>query len=328
MRAVVIAKPGGVEVLQLREVSRPEPEAHEVLVRVRASALNRADILQRRGLYPAPPGAPPDIPGLEFAGEIHAIGSSVSLWKLGQRVIGLVGGGAHAEYLVAHERTVAETPSELSWPELAAIPEAFITAHDALWVQAGLRPGERVLIHAVASGVGLAAVQLSCAMNAFAFGTSRTADKLQRAMKFGLQSGFAVPTPPTSEDAERWKQTGGYQVVLDLAGGAYTNASIEALSSRGRIVLIGTMAGSKAEIDLGLVLRKRARIIGTALRARPIEEKIAVTRLFASEVLPFFNSGVLRSIVDSEFNMADIAEAHKRMESNETFGKVIIRVAD
>ena len=328
MRAVLIAKPGGIGVLELREVPRPEPQAHEVLVRVRASALNRADILQRRGLYPAPPGVPPDIPGLEFAGEIHAIGSSVSLCKVGQRVIGLVGGGAHAEYLVAHERTVAEAPSNLSWPELAAIPEAFITAHDALWVQAGLRPGERVLIHAVASGVGLAALQLSCAMRAYAFGTSRTAEKLQRAMQFGLPSGFAVPASPTSEDVERWKQAGDYQVVLDLAGGAYTNASIQALSSRGRIVLIGTMAGSKAEIDLGLMIHKRVRIISTALRARPIEEKIAVTRSFASEVLPFFNSGVLRPIVDSEFRLEDIADAHKRMESNETFGKIVLRVAD
>jgi NADPH:quinone reductase-like Zn-dependent oxidoreductase len=265
---------------------------------------------------------------MEFAGEVQAIGAAVRLWKPGQRVIGLTGGGAYAEYLVAHERTLAEAPPNLSWPELAAIPEAFITAHDALWIQARLRPSERVLIHAVGSGVGLAALQLTRALNAIPYGTSRTADKLQRAKELGLESGFVVPDPPTPAAAKEWSKDGGFDVVLDLAGGAYTNASVHALALQGRIVLVGTMAGAKAELDLGLMLGKRARMIGTVLRARPLEEKIAVTRAFADEVLPLFTNGVLRPIIDSEFSMQDVRRAHERMESNETFGKIVLRMSD
>ena len=328
MRAVVITRFGGPEVLEVRNVLRPEPESNEVLVRVQASALNRADLLQRRGQYPAPPGAPADIPGMEFSGEVHAIGASVRLWKPGQRVIGLTGGGAYAEYLVAHERTLAEAPPNLSWPELAAIPEAFITAHDALWMQARLRPSERVLTHAVGSGVGLAALQLTRAMNAIPYGTSRTADKLQRAKALGLESGFVVPDPPTPAAGNEWSKDGGFDVVLDLAGGAYTNASLHALALQGRIVLVGTMAGAKAELDLGLMLGKRAKMIGTVLRARPLEEKIAVTRAFADQVLPLFTNGVLCPIIDSEFSMQDVGRAHERMESNETFGKIVLRMSD
>ena len=328
MRAVVITRFGGPEVLEIRRVPVPQPGLSEVLVRVHSSALNRADLLQRRGQYPAPPGAPRDIPGMEFAGEVHAIGSDVRLWKPGQRVIGLTGGGAYAEYLIAHERTLAEGPSNLSWTELAAIPEAFITAHDALWMQAGLRPSERVLIHAVGSGVGLAALQLTRAMNAVPCGTSRTADKLQRAKALGLECGFVVPNPPTSAEGKEWSSDGSFDVVLDLAGGAYTNASLHALASRGRILLVGTMAGAKAELDLVLMLGRRATMIGTILRARPLEEKIAVTRAFANEVLPLFVTGILRPIIDSEFSMQDVRHAHERMESNETFGKIVLRVAD
>ena len=327
MNAVVITRFGGPEVLEVRRVPVPQPGSTEVLVRVHASALNRADLLQRRGQYPAPPGVPDDIPGMEFAGEVHAIGSAVRLWKPGQRVIGLIGGGSYAEYLVAHERGLAEGPSNLSWTELAAIPEAFITAHDALWMQAGLRPSERVLIHAVGSGVGLAALQLTRAMNAVPCGTSRTAEKLQRAKELGLECGFVVPNSPTSAEAKEWSSEGGFDVVLDLAGGAYTNASLHALALQGRILLVGTMAGAKAELDLGLLLGRRATLIGTTLRARPLEEKIAVTRSFADEVLPLFSRRVLRPVIDSEFNMHDVRRAHERMESNETFGKIVLRIA-
>ena len=174
MLAAVISRPGGPEVLDLRTVIRPSPESNEVLIRVRASALNRADLLQRQGHYPAPPGVPADIPGMEFAGEVAQIGSNVHLWKPGDRVMGLVAGGAHAEYLVAHERTLMQIPSSLTWQQAAAVPEAFITAHDALWIQAALRPNERVLVHAVGSGVGIAAVQLAKALCSIPFGTSRT----------------------------------------------------------------------------------------------------------------------------------------------------------
>lgn len=326
MLAAVITRPGGPEVLEVRDTPRPTPQKNEVLVRVRASALNRADLLQRRGHYPAPPGVPADIPGMEFAGEVDQIGDAVQLWKPGQRVMGLVGGGAYAEYLVTHERTLARVPDNLRWEQAASIPEAFITAHDALWMQAALRPSERVLIHAVGSGVGLAALQLARAMNAVPCGTSRTSDKLQRAKQFGLADGFVVPSAPTPEDGKRWSANGAFDVVIDLTGGPYVNASLHALSHRGRIILVGTMAGAKSEVDLGLMLGKRARMTGTVLRARPLEEKIAVTRSFVAEVLPLFVSGVLQTVIDSEFTLKDVRRAHERMESNESFGKIVLRV--
>ena len=197
MRAVIITKPGGPEVLEIQQVETPHPRAGEVLVRVRASALNRADVLQRQGRYPAPPGAPQNIPGLEFAGEVTELGDGATRWRVGPRVFGITAGGGHAEYLTSHERMLAEIPANLSWSEAAAIPEAFITAHDALWKQAALAANETVLIHAAGSGVGLAAIQLVRAKGAIPYGTSRTAGKLDKARQFGLQDGV-----PLSGDLE------------------------------------------------------------------------------------------------------------------------------
>lgn len=328
MFAVVISRPGGPEVLEIRQIPKPIPLGNEVLVRVQASALNRADLLQRRGQYPAPPGVPTDIPGMEFAGEVEGVGDSVQLWKPGQRVMGLIGGGAHTQYLVTHERTLMEVPANLTWEEAAAIPEAFVTAHDALWIQAALRPNERVLIHAIGSGVGIAALQLTKAMNAVPFGTSRTADKIERAKKYGLESGFLVSGTPRPEEGTRWAATGGFDVVADLVGGAYVGADLRALAPHGRIILIGTTAGAKSEIELGLMLGKRARMIGTVLRARPLEEKITVARNFAREVLPLFSRGVLRAVIDSTYSVGDVRRAHERMESNESFGKIVLRMWD
>jgi putative PIG3 family NAD(P)H quinone oxidoreductase len=326
MNAVVIGQSGGPGVLQIRQIPRPVPQASEALVRVHASALNRADLLQRRGLYPAPAGAPADIPGLEFAGEVEAVGSAVQLWKTGDRVMGLTAGGAQAQYLITHERTLAEVPSNLTYEQAAAVPEAFITAHDALWKQTALRPGERVLIHAVGSGVGLAAVQLTRALNATPFGTSRTAEKLKRAKQFGLERGFLVQDSPTAEDSKRWSESGLFDIVADLVGGAYVNASLQALASRGRIIQIGTMGGAKSELDIGWLMGKRATVIGTMLRARPLEEKIAVTRIFAAEVLPLFREGILQPVIDTTYHMRDIRLAHERMESNASFGKIVLLI--
>lgn len=328
MLAVVIAGAGGPEVLETKLVAKPVPCSSEVLVRVRAAALNRADILQRKGRYPAPPGSPGDIPGMEFAGEIEATGSAVQLWRTGDRVMGLVGGGAYAQYIAVHERTLMRIPEQLDFEQAAAIPEAFITAHDALWVQAAVRASERVLIHAVASGVGLAAVQLARAINAIPFGTSRTPDKLEKANQYGLAAGFSLSTVPTHEDAKIWSANGPFDVVLDLVGGAYTNASLHTLADRGRIMLIGTMGGAKVELDSSMVLAKRARLIGTVLRARPLEEKIAVTRQFAAEVLPLFSNGSLHAVIDSSFDLRDVRAAHERMESNQSFGKIVLCIGN
>ena len=329
MRAAVITAPGGPEVLEIRDLPRPEPEGEQILVRVRASALNRADLLQRAGKYPAPPGAPADVPGIEFAGEVVSGGRDARLWREGDPVFGITGGGAHAEYLVAHERAVAAIPDTLSWTDAAAIPEAFLTAHDALWVQAGLRPSERVLIHAVGSGVGLAAVQLARAIGAVPYGDARTADKVERAREHGLEDGVALgdDLSPLADAVKRWTGGPGVDVVLDLVGGPYVKASVDALGLKGRLMLVGTMAGGRAELELGKALGKRLRIVGTVLRARPLEEKIDATRRFAAEVVPLFERGLLRPVVDEIFDLDRIADAHERLASNETFGKVVVRIA-
>src|SRR5438105_4437746 len=259
MRAAVITRPGGPEVLEIRDVERPEPGSGEVLVRVRASALNRADLLQREGRYPAPPGWPPDIPGMEVAGEIAARGRGASLWKEGDRVFGIVGGGGNAELVVTHERTLAAVPSNLSWPEAAAVPEAFITAHDALVTQAEVRPSERVLIHAIGSGVGLAAMQLASAAGAVPLGDARSPAKIDRACALGLAHGLVVgeDTAVIAKRVLEWTGGAGAEIVLDLIGGAYTVASIAACAPRGRIILIGTMAGRDVSLPLGVILGKR-----------------------------------------------------------------------
>jgi len=254
------------------------------------------------------------------------VGASVRQWKPGQRVFGLIGGGAHAEYLVTYERLLAEIPANLTFEQAAAIPEVFITAHDALWTQAQLRPGESVLIHAVGSGVGLAAVQLCRAIQAVPFGTSRTADKIERSKALGLEAGLALGDnlDQLTAAAQKWTAGKGINVVLDLVGGTYVKASQAVLASKGRMVLVGTVAGGSYELDARFMLSKRLRVWGTVLRARTLEEKIEVTQRFAAEVVPLLASGVLRPNIDTVFPLAEIGKAHARLESNETFGKVVV----
>jgi putative PIG3 family NAD(P)H quinone oxidoreductase len=329
MRAAVITRPGGPEVLELRDVEPPEAGKGEVLVRIRASALNRADLLQREGRYPAPAGWAADIPGMEIAGEIVACGSGTSLWKDGDRVFGIVGGGGNAEFIVTHERTLAAIPSNLSWTVAAAVPEAFITAHDALVTQAEVRPSERVLIHAIGSGVGLAALQLASAAGAIPFGNARNAEKIDRARQLGLAEGVVVGDDVgiVAKRVLEWTHGVGAEIVLDLVGGPYTPISIAAAAPKGRIILIGTMAGRDASLPLGVILGKRLTIRGTVLRARPLEEKIAVTRAFASQVVPLLARGVVHAVVDRVFPLDQIAAAHRHLESNATFGKVVLEHA-
>ncbi len=328
MRAVVITRPGGPEVLAVREVPRPVPGAGEVLVRVHAAGLNRADLLQREGRYPAPAGAPAEIPGLEFAGEVAALGPGVRSWTPGARVFGITGGGAYAEYLVAHERMLVAIPETLDWIAAAAAPEAFITAHDALVTQARLRPSERVLIHAVGSGVGLAAVQLVRAVGAIPYGDARSATKLDAARRWGLEDGALVEGDPIClvERVRAWTGGVGVDVILDLVGGSYVTAGVAALAPRGRLLLVGILAGREASIPLGRVLGARLTIIGTVLRSRPLEEKIAASQAFAREVVPLLAQGVLRPVVDCVVPLEEARRAHERLESNATIGKVVLAV--
>ncbi len=329
MKAVTIVTHGGVEGLEVRQVpDPPRPTADRVRVRVHAAALNRADILQRLGRYPAPPGFPANIPGLEFAGEVDEVGEEVRAWRKGQRVFGITGGGAQAEYVTVPENTLAEIPANLNWTEAAAIPEVFITAHDALFTQARLMMGERVLIHAAGSGVGTAAIQLAHAAGATVYGTSRSADKLQKARPLGLDESIDVGNTPDkfAEAVRGWTTGAGVHVILDLVGAAYLKANLESLAPKGRLMFIGTTSGAKGELDLSTVMGKRARLMGTVLRARSTEEKATATRLFAAHAVPLLARGIVRPIVDRVYSIDEVRAAHERLESNESFGKVVLTI--
>jgi NADPH:quinone reductase len=329
MKAVTIVRHGEVEGLEIREVETPEkPTADRVRVRVRAAALNRADILQRLGRYPAPPGFPQHIPGLEFAGEVEAVGDEVTLWKPGPRVFGIIGGGAQAEFVVVPENHLAAVPPNLDWASAAAVPEAFITAHDALLTQARLKVGETALVHAAGSGVGTAAIQLGKATGAKIFGTSRTEEKLKRAKPYGLSNCIVIKDDPSvfSVAVREWTDGQGVNVILDLVGARYLEANLNALATRGRMMLVGTTSGSKATLDFGKVMGKRAKIIGTVLRARSAEEKAKATRLFAAHVVPLLANDEVKPVIDSVYKLDQVREAHNRMESNESFGKIVLLI--
>lgn len=328
MRAVVITHAGGPDALALRDVETPVPAPGELLVRVQATALNRADILQREGRYPAPPGAPADIPGLEFAGDVVDRGSGATRWPIGARVFGITGGGAHAEFVVVNQDAVAGIPDHIGWVEAAAVPEAFITAHDAMIVQADLAMGETVLVHAVASGVGLAAVQLARAWGAIPFGTSRTPEKLLAAREAGLEDGIAVRNDfePLSKAVETWTSGRGIDVTLDLVGGPYLAASAKVAAPRGRIMIIGSLAGQTGDFPLSVVLRKRLQLRGTVLRSRALAEKIDATARFEREVVPLLATGKVKPVIDTVFSLEQIAGAHRRVESNASIGKVVVVV--
>jgi putative PIG3 family NAD(P)H quinone oxidoreductase len=329
VKAIVISRFGGPEVLELREVDTPTPGRGEARVRVRATAVNRADLLQRAGAYPAPPDAPADIPGLEFAGEIDALGdgaAAVSDLAVGDRVFGLAGGGAYAEALVVHARALARIPDGLSFTDAAAVPESFITAWDAMVVQARLAAGDSVLIHAAGSGVGTAAVQIARAIGARSVGTARTRDKLARARAFGLDQEIVVEDGAFADAVLRATGGRGADVVLELVGGRYLAEDLACAAPRARIVLVGLMAGARAELDLGQLLRKRLQITGTVLRARPLEEEIAAVQLLDRHLAPLFARGLLRPVVDRALPLARAAEAHAHVASNQTFGKIVLSV--
>jgi len=326
MRAVTFAGQGGPEIIEVRELPDPRPGRGEVLVRVRAAGLNRADLLQRRGLYPPPPGVREDVPGLELAGEVAAVGEGVVAVKVGDRVMAIAGGEAQAELALAHERMLVRVPDRLSLEEAGATMEAFVTSHDALLTLGGLRPGWPVLIHAVGSGVATAAVQLAKAAGATVLGTSRTADKLEKARALGLDHAILVTkdAPRFADEVKRLTGGAGAAIVLDFVGGPYMAENLAALASGGRIVNIGTMGGPKAQLDLSVLMRKRGEVIGTVLRPRPLEEKIRATRLFAKDVLPLLALGTVRPIVDAVLPLERVREAHERLERNDSFGKLVL----
>lgn len=313
MRAL-IAREGAVV---LEERPTPEPGGNEVVVATAGSGINRADLLQLRGVHPAPPGWPADIPGLEVAGTVAAVGPRATTRSVGDRVFGIVGGGAHATHVLTPEPLLAPVPDGLDLQEAGGVAEVFVTAHDALVTQAGLRSGERVLIHGVGSGVGTAAAQLVRALGATSVGTARTPAKLERAKELGLDEGVVA-------GANMAKEIGEVDVVLDLVGGDYAVVDVEVCRPTGRIVLVGLLAGSSAELDLGLLLYKRLTLRGTVLRGRPDYLKAAAMTAFGHDAAPLFSSGALRPVVDRLLPLEEAQAGYDALASNETFGKIVL----
>lgn len=327
MKAIVISSFGEAGVLQLQDVEEPKPSADEILVKVRATALNRADLLQRMGHYPPPPGTRKDIPGLEFSGEVEAVGQKASLFQKGDRVMGLLSGEGYAEKVVTHERMALPIPENLSFEEAAAIPEAFMTAYDALLPQLDLKMGERCLIHAVGSGVGMAALQIAKVAGATVFGTTGSEEKLGKAEALGLDFGINYKTEDFQEIVLGETNGKGVHAILDTIGASYWEKNLACLKTKGRLILVGMLGGSKVEANLGLILRKRIKVMGTVLRARPIEEKIRLTQNFKNHVLPLFEIGKIKPVIDSVFKLEDAVQAHTHMEDNKNFGKIILKVS-
>lgn len=326
MKAVVLREHGGPEVLQIEDVPSPTFGEEDILVSVAATALNRADLLQRMGFYPNPFPHGPEIPGLEFAGTVKAVGERVTAWKVGDTVMGIVSGGAYAEELVLHERQAMAVPAGMSLHDAAAIPEVFITAWDALVVQGGLTSGRWAMVHAGASGVGTAAIQICRAIGARIIVTC-SSGKVQSCQDLGADVVIDYTTQDFVEEVQRATNGTGVDVILDVIGGDYVERNIASLAVKGHIIQVGVMAGKPVPFNVGLLLGKRASITGTVLRARPLEEKISITQRFIAEMLPLFDSGALAPVIDSRFGLSDIAQAHVHMASNANVGKIVIDIA-
>ena len=320
MRAILYTGAGGPEVISLTDVEVPIVAAGHVLVRVRAVGLNRADVIQRKGGYPAPPGWPANIPGLEYAGVVESLGGGVTSVRVGDRVMGLVGGGAHAEFVAPHEREIIPVPAGLDDEQAAAVPEAFLTAYDALVVRGRAAPGERVLVHAVGSGVSTAAVQLAKWLGCTVVGTSRTAAKLDRARGLGMDAGI-----DTGGGGFREAVGEPVNVILDYFGGPALADNLAVLAPRGRLVLLGTLQGGVAQsVDVGRILRGRLEVVGTVMRARPHEERVPLVEEFIQRVMPELKGGRVRPVIGASFPMTGMAAAHAAMEANQVFGKIVL----
>lgn len=330
MQAVRIARPGGPEVLEVVRRPAPEPGPGEVLVRVRAAGVNRADLLQRRGRYPAPEGAPADVPGLEFAGEVERAGEGVPAVSPGDRVMGLLPGGGYAERVVVPAGLLLPVPEALGWTEAGAVPEVFLTAFDALFLRGALEAGERVLVHSAGGGVGTAALQLARAADASLVVGTASAAKLAGLRDLGLAPDVAVDYRRASFAEAVAEATGGrgVDVILDTVGAAYWEENVASLAVLGRLVVVGLLGGARAEVDLGTLMRRRATVVGTVLRSRSVDEKAEVTRAFRERFLPLLVDGRLRPVVDCTFRLEEAARAHEHMEADRNLGKIVLRVGE
>jgi NADPH:quinone reductase len=310
MRAVTIRDSN----IEIEEHPDPSPGKDEVLVRVRAAGLNGADMMQKRGLYPAPPGWPQDIPGLELAGEVVENGPGATRFDPGDRVMAIVGGGGQAELAVVHERMLMPVPSTLDWPQAGGFPEVFATAHDALFTQAGLQAGERLLVHGGAGGVGTAAIQLGASLGARVTATVRNPDSRDQIAQLGA----------TVIEPDGFEQHGPFDVILELVGAPNLGANVDALATSGRIVVIGISAGAKAELNLAKLMYKRGRVMASTMRARPLEEKALMTRGLERHVLPLVERGAIRVPVAETFPLDDAPAAYERFAAGGKLGKLVL----
>ena len=325
MKAVIIDGHGGPEVLKVAEVETPRPGPGELLVRVRTSALNRADTLQRKGVYPPPPGES-DLPGLELAGEVEEWGEGVSGFSRGQRVFGLVGGGGYAQYALMDAGMAMTIPDDWSFQQAAAVPEVYFTANETIFVLGNLQPGESVLIHAGGSGVGTAGIQMAHHIGAKVYFTAGSPDKIERAMSLGADAGINYKTHDFKDEVLRLTDGVGVDVVEDFLGASYLERNIAVLKPCGRLIFVGMMGGVKADLNIGVVMAKRLQIKGSVMRPVSIEEKRRITRRFLERWLPVLVEGGIKPVIDSVFPMARVAEAHQAMEDNRNFGKILLDI--
>ena len=325
MRAVVLRSHDGAESLVIEEVADPVVGPEEVLVDIRTTALNRADMLQTMGFYPNPFPTAIEIPGLEFSGVVAAAGERVTMWNIGDAVMAIDAGGGYAERIAIHQRQVMAVPSVVGVADGAAIPEVFLTAWDALVVQGGLTSGRWALVHAGASGVGTAAIQIAKAIGA-RIAVTCSAGKTEACRMLGADLVIDYNAQDFVAEVDAATGGAGVDVVLDVIGGDYIDRNIQSVATQGRIIQVGLMGGGRSPVNVGLLLGKRAALIGTALRSRPLEQKVALIQRFIHEMLPLFDNGALRPIIDSRYPFEQIADAHRYMATNANTGKILIDV--
>ncbi|WP_107773050.1 NAD(P)H-quinone oxidoreductase [Nocardioides sediminis] len=320
MRAVIASSTGGPEVLSVGELPDPTPGPGEVLVAVAATAVNRADTLQRQGFYPPPPGAS-EVIGLECSGTVAALGEGVEGWAVGDEVCALLAGGGYASYVVVPVGQVMPVPAGVSLVEAAALPEVACTVWSNVFMVAGLQPGERFLVHGGSGGIGTMAIQLASALSAKVFATAGSAAKLAACAELGAD----VTINYREEDfAEVLKADGGADVILDNMGAKYLGRNVDALATEGRLVIIGMQGGSKGELDINALLRKRGAVIATSLRSRPLADKAAICASVVDNVWPLVADGTVRPIVHTTMPLEDVAAAHALMESSDHIGKIVL----
>ncbi len=325
MRAVEIAKPGGPEVLTPTERAVPQPKAHEILVKVAAAGVNRPDILQRMGLYAVPPDAS-DLPGLEIAGTVAAVGAEARMWKVGDQVCALAHGGGYAEYCVVPEVQALPVPKGISLTEAASLPETFFTVYSNVFDRGGLKPGEVFLVQGGSSGIGVTAIQMAAAMGNRVFATAGSDEKCAACVKLGAEKAFNYRTQDWAEELKSATAGKGVNVILDMVGGDYVAKELKSLADEGRLVMIAFLRGNKSEVDLNEIMRKRLQITGSTLRPRTVEFKGAVAKSLREKIWPLVEAGRIKPVLYKTFPLAQASEAHKLMETSQHIGKIVLTV--